>query len=203
MRPEYVVPIVDGEDFESAPKASISVYRWEKGYAPEAYAQLIRLRGLGFCLRMVAKETNPKAVYTFYNQPVYLDSCLEFFVNFNPAQPCYMNFEMNANGAFLAAIRTDRKHKTPIHERISDLPPVKAKIEKDSWSVTVFFSDRFIGELFGKDTFRPGDTFTGNFYKCGDETPQPHYGMWSPVETETPDFHQPSYFGTFRLEEKA
>lgn len=199
MRPEYLVPIVDGEDFSKAPIARISEYRWEEGYAPEASAQLIRIRGLGFCVRLEAKETSPKALCTFYNQPVYKDSCLEFFVNFNPAQPKYMNFEMNANGAFLAALRTGRKDKTPIHELTHDLPPVRPRVDADRWSVTALFTDDFIRELFGKDSFRPGDTFVGNFYKCGDETPHPHYGMWSLVDTETPDFHQPSFFGTFRL----
>lgn len=200
MRPEYEVKIRSGEDFRNVPKAEISTYKWEEGYAPEAFAQLICLEGFGFCLHMEVKEENPKAVYTMYNQPVYLDSCLEFFVNFNPEQPKYMNFEMNSNGAFLAAIRTDRQNKTPIHEVLRDLPAVKAKKEKDRWYVNVFFSNRQIGELFGKFNFHAGDTFFGNFYKCGDETPIPHYGMWSPVEVDAPDFHRPEYFGTFRIE---
>ena len=200
MRPDYLVPITDCEDFTRAPLARIENYRWETGYEPEAFAQLIYISGVGFCVRLEAKEKDPKRDCTFYNQPVYKDSCLEFFVNFAPSQPKYMNYEMNANGAFLAALRTDRKNKTPIHELTHDLPAVRAEIGEDRWSVTALFTDRFISELWGKNGFRPGDTFTGNFYKCGDETPQPHYGMWSPVELEKPDFHQPAFFGTFRLE---
>ena len=37
--------------------------------------------------------------------------------------------------------------------------------------------------------------FTGNFYKCGDETEFPHYGMWSEAVSDTPDFHRPECFG--------
>ena len=201
MRPVYVVPITDCEDFSKAKEAKISHYRWETGYEPEASARLIYLRNRGFLLAMTAKEADPKADCTMYNQPVYKDSCLEFFVNFNPAQPLYMNFEMNSNGAFLAALRPGRKGKTPIHELTGDLPPVFARKEADAWTVKAFFPNEFIGQLFGKDSFGPGDEFSGNFYKCGDETPHPHYGMWSPVDTEEPDFHQPSFFGTFRLQE--
>lgn len=201
MTPVYSVRITDSDDFTDIPKAKISCYRWETGYEPEAFAQLIYLRGLGFCLRMEAKEEHPKAVYTLYNQPVYLDSCLEFFVNFRPEQPRYMNFEMNSNGAFLAALRTGRKDKTPIHELTRDLPAVLSGKGNGSWFVKAFFPDSFVKTLFGRDGFQAGDEFTGNFFKCGDETPQPHYGMWSPVMTEQPDFHQPSYFGRFRLED--
>ena len=202
MRPEYVVPVKDGPSFENVPKAVIGCYKWETGYEPFAYAQLIRLRGTGFLLRMEAEETDPKADYSLYNQPVYKDSCLEFFVNFNPDQPKYMNFEMNSNGAFLAALRTGRKDKTPIHELTKDLPAVSAKKDPDRWSVRVFFPDAFIAQLFGKDVFRAGDRFLGNFYKCGDETPHPHYGMWSPIDADHPDFHQSSFFGSFVIEDE-
>jgi hypothetical protein len=39
-----------------------------------------------------------------------------------------------------------------------------------------------------------------NFYKCGDDTMQPHYHTWSPVSTERPDFHQPDFFGLLRFQ---
>ncbi|MCH8859253.1 MAG: hypothetical protein IID54_06710 [Proteobacteria bacterium] len=34
----------------------------------------------------------------------------------------------------------------------------------------------------------------GNFYKCGDKTSHPHWGMWSPI-TNRLSFHQPALFG--------
>jgi hypothetical protein len=34
-----------------------------------------------------------------------------------------------------------------------------------------------------------------NFYKCGDETSNPHYLSWNNIMTKEPDFHQPGYFG--------
>ena len=201
--PLYPVLIRPCADFTNVPKADISTYRWTEGYAPKAFAQMVYVRDAGFALHMEAFETDPKADSTVYNQPVYKDSCLECFVNFNPAQPNYINFEMNANGAFLSALRPGRKPKTPLHELLSDLPAVRAKRFDDRWTVDAFFTLGQVGTLFGKDTFAPGDELRGNFYKCGDETLIPHYGMWAPVDSETPDFHRPECFGVFRLREDA
>jgi hypothetical protein len=191
----YNILVKDSVDFSDAPKAEIACYRWTEGYTPYAFAQLIYVRDLGLALHMEAYESDPKSVYTMYNQPVYTDSCLEFFVNCNPDQPLYINFEMNANGAFLSALRPGRKGKQPIHELMSDLPAVMAKKFEDHWSVDAFFTLSQIKTLFGKDTFETGDVLLGNFYKCGDETPIPHFGMWAPIDLEAPDFHRPEFFG--------
>lgn len=195
----YIIPVEKEIDFSRAEKAMISNYKWTEGYAPEAYAQLICILDRGFALRMTCKEVNPKAVYTNYNDPVYKDSCMEFFASFNPESDKYMNFEMNSNGAFLAAVRTERANKTPI-DTLAPLPEVKEEKSEDGWSVEVFFSNELIGALFGKDSFKSGESFKGNFYKCGDETEIPHFGMWSPIENEKPDFHRPEFFGTFTIE---
>ena len=40
---------------------------------------------------------------------------------------------------------------------------------------------------------RPGDRWRGNFYKCGDDTPAPHWIAWAPVDAL--DFHLPRCFG--------
>ena len=197
---EYIIRVEKEIDFSRAEKAMISNYKWTEGYAPEAFAQLIYIEGRGFALRMTAKEANPKAVYTNYGESVYEDSCLEFFVSFNPQSPKYMNFEMNSNGAFLAAVRTERANKTPIN-MLAPLPKVKASKDSEGWTVEVFFSNDFIGKTFGKFCFVRGEKIKGNFYKCGDKTEIPHFGMWSPIENEKPDFHRPEFFGEMVIEE--
>lgn len=192
----YNVITTNNIDFSSALRADISCYKWGDGYEPTAYAQLIYVEGKGFALHMHCDETEPKAIYSNYNDPVYKDSCLEFFVSFNANSPLYMNFEMNSNGAFLSAVRTDRKNKTPI-DRLCELPEVKSSRDANGWSVDVFFGLETIGKLFGECTFEKGSTFKGNFYKCGDETLHPHFGMWSPIDLPSADFHRPEFFGTF------
>ncbi len=36
---------------------------------------------------------------------------------------------------------------------------------------------------------------TGNFTKCGEGLPQPHFLSWSDSLAEEPDFHRMEYFG--------
>lgn len=181
-------------DFTDVPRAQIDCYKWSEGYAPKAFGQLIYIKNKGFALKMTAYEQAPKAVYTEYNQPVYEDSCLEFFVRFNKDNPLYMNLEMNSNGAFLASVRVERKNKTNIHNLI-DLPAIKADIFDEFWTVETFFTLEQIEAMFGKINLKKGYVFYGNFYKCGDKTAKPHYGMWSLIKTDKPDFHRPEYFG--------
>lgn len=195
----YNVITTNDIDFSSAPYADISCYKWGDGYEPKAYAQFIYVDGKGFALHMHCDETSPKAIYTNYNDPVYKDSCLEFFVSFNANSPLYMNFEMNSNGAFLSAVRTDRKNKTPI-DKLAALPEVKASRDANGWNVDTFFDLEMIKSLFGECDFGKGYVFKGNFYKCGDETPHPHFGMWSPVDLPSPDFHRPEFFGEFIMQ---
>ena len=73
-----------------------------------------------------------------------------------------MNFEMNSAGAFLSAIRTDRKNKTPIDQVVTELPVVTSEHKDGCWTVEVEFSFAFIEQLFGKCTFGNGYTFKGN-----------------------------------------
>ena len=47
--------------------------------------------------------------------------------------------------------------------------------------------------VFGLETF-DGLHARGNFYKCGDGLPVPHYLSWAPVGTPRPDFHRPDFF---------
>ena len=150
---QYIVKRTNVIDWADIPKAEIKSYVWGNEYTPEAYAQLAMINGKGFVLKMTAFEKEPLTRYSNYGDPVYTDSCLEFFVSFNNKSPLYINFEMNSAGAFLSAIRTDRKNKTPIDQVVTELPIVTTERKDDCWSVEVEFSFSFIEQLFGKCTF--------------------------------------------------
>ena len=197
---KYIIKSMEKPDFRKASVAKIDVYKWGDGYCPRAEARLIYVKKTGFVLRMKAYESEPKAVYGSYNDPVYKDSCLEFFASFDKNSPKYMNFEMNSRGAFLAAVRTERKNKTPVDRLASELPRVRPMKGDGWWGVEVTFTPDFIEKTFGVRDFRRGSVIRGNFYKCGDETPRPHFGMFSPVESETPDFHRPEFFAEMVIE---
>ena len=181
------------------PVARIDTYQWLDGYTPEATAQLVYVEGEGFILHMTCAEKEPLRRYRQYNEPVYTDSCLEFFCDWL-GDGRYVNMEMNALGTLLSCIGPDRHDRTPIAD-LSDgeFFPVKGEVSDGIWSVTAEIPLSLLCKILGVDSlpFGHGYTFRGNFYKCGDETPIPHYGMWSPVGTEKPDFHRPEYFGDF------
>ena len=186
-------------DWSAIPAASIDNYFWLEGHAPATAAKLVYVTDYGFLLRMTCAETDPKAVYTAYNEPVYTDSCLEFFCDWL-GDGRYINMEMNANGTLLSCVGADRHARTPIADLSGgEIFTVKGEILDGCWQVTAAIPTALLCKILGVETipFGKGYTFRGNFYKCGDETPVPHYGMWSPVGTEKPDFHRPEYFGDF------
>ena len=189
-------------NWDSVPTASIDNFFWLEGHTPATAAKLVYVEGFGFLLRMTCAERDPKAVYTAYNEPVYTDSCMEFFCDWL-GDGRYINMEMNANGTLLSCIGPDRHARTPIAD-LSDgeIFVVKGEIEPASWNVTAYIPTALLCRILGVDSipFGKGYTFRGNFYKCGDETPIPHYGMWNPVGTEKPDFHRPEYFGTLVID---
>lgn len=192
-------------DWTDVPAARIDTYRWlAGGYEPRAEARLAFIAGYGFALRMSCEEKEPRAVFTHYNEPVYTDSCLEFFaawaIGQNPADTRYMNMEMNARGTLLSCLGADRSSRTPVRDLTGGaLPDVTGDVTTAGWSVTAGIPAALLGKVYGLDpaVFAPGYRFCGNFYKCGDRTAVPHYGMWNPVGTEKPDFHRPEYFGDF------
>ena len=184
-------------DWADVPRADIDQYAWSDAYMPTAYAQLIKIEGYGFALRMVCREHNPRAVYTEYNQPVYTDSCLEFFAAWSNTSDKYLNMEMNARGTLLSCVGKDRYERTPTLDACGELPEVQGFVMEDEWGVIARIPFSVIKGVYGidADKFASGYTFMGNFYKCGDRTDVPHYGSWSRVGTEKPDFHRPEYFG--------
>jgi len=196
----YTVHTVSSLDWSLAEKAPISHYQWPEfsTYRPEAYAQLLVLEGKGLAVRLCCKEENPKADYHNFFDPVYTDSCLEFFFTTDKSGR-YFNNEINANGTALMAIGADRHARTPI-DRLITPPAVKAEQADGWWSVEFFHSLENLRTVFGSFSLEKGSRFYGNFYKCGDETAVPHYGMWSPVTTAEPDFHRPEYFGTMIID---
>ena len=190
---KYNVKKMPALNWDMAEKAEISNYVWGKKYTPRAWAKLICVKDSLF-LRMECEEENPRAEYGDFFDPVYRDSCLEFFFSFEKGGK-YINCEMNSRGAALIAVGEGRNGRVRIDE-ITSPPAVKASWEEKVWRVDVEFGLAFLKTVLGEKVSLDAETiFYGNFYKCGDDTEIPHYGMWNPVITETPDFHRPEHFG--------
>ncbi len=145
-----------------------------------------------------------KAVFANSNDPVWQDSCVEFFVG-DPASPLYYNFEFNCIGTCLASKRTcaeDRVFLQPeeIGRIIRHTSVQRTAFEERSG---IFFWHLVAGipfEVFGFTPETLPAKLRVNFFKCGDKTSHPHYLSWSPIVFPKPNFHLPEFFGELNLE---
>ncbi|MEA4831062.1 MAG: carbohydrate-binding family 9-like protein [Oscillospiraceae bacterium] len=182
-------------------KAYIDNSVWDRDYRPLTYAQIILVPDDAFYIKLTCHESNPLSRYTKFYDPVYTDSCMEFFANFAPEKSkLFINCEMNSLGTSLIGVGEERHNRKKLSEFTDILPQVEAVREDDRWSVTMRFELETIYKIYGKIDFTPGYEFKGNLYKCGDDTPVLHHLMWNPVETEKPDFHRPDFFGELIIE---
>lgn len=191
----YHIQVMKEEvDWNCIQSLEITNYPWGQAYMPRTYAALYRVEGKGFYLRMRCEEENPRAIYSEANEPVYKDSCMEFFANYYPEDEAsgYINFEMNSNGAVLCEYGHpgDRFY---LKDKGFDVPiPVVTRGE-GYWEIALMIPDTFVTAVYGKSEI--GSMIKGNFYKCGDDTHTPHYGSWNPIDHPFPAFHKPEFFG--------
>lgn len=148
-----------------------------------------------------------RCVQAAYQAYVSKDSCVEFFIE--PRQDRgYLNFEMNCGGNLLLYYITDHRRTPTGFKEYVPLPwedgrqvaiyhslprivepeittPVEWVLE---FVVPFSLLEKWVGDL-GE---RPGATWRGNFFKCGDETSHPHWASWAPVDEL--NFHVPRHF---------
>lgn len=145
------------------------------------------------------KEKHIKAEYRNTNDPVYKDSCVEFFLSFDGTH--YYNLEFNCVGTGLIGYgdaNKDQRQRLPnvTVEQVKTYSTINARSSLDmekEWHLlldipfTVFEADTIVTLA--------GVRCKGNFYKCGDELPTPHFVSWSAIDHPTPNFHLPQFFG--------
>jgi hypothetical protein len=215
MAKEYYVKKVEdqamsgGDLWDAVPELSIDCYPWnENGYTPEVKAK-VYYTNTHIHIQFKAYEEGIKAVYYKMNEPVYKDSCVEFFFNPDPEHDNrYFNFEINALGVPLIAIGPDRNGRMQITEESLGELQIYSLLNKDNingfkgpcWSIEYTIPLSFIKKYYKNAQFSRGTKIKANFYKCGDETKFPHYGCWNPIVNSQPDFHRPEYFGTLNME---
>ena len=175
----------------------LSNHLWAESYPCffESKASVSIVKNSGLYVVMMSDEPCARAVYTERDEPIYKDSCLEFFCRPFEDDSRYFNFEINPNGAYLSEIGTARSDRRFIKD-ITDLhPEVEVLPLEKGWGVSIIIPEQLISELFGRE-FSLNDIgyISANFYKCGEETGSPHFSSAFFVDTPTPDFHRPEYF---------
>ena len=69
-------------------------------------------------------------------------------------------------------------------------------MDDEKWVLQFCIPFEFVNEVFTNHT----KTMYGNLYKCGDETQKMHYATYYPIDTQSPDYHRPEFFGEFVLD---
>lgn len=182
------------------PKIFTLTYPWDdNGYKPKV-EYILSMDEAGFCMHMTIYEQNPRRVETEHQRDIYMDSCAEWFANFAP-EICdrYFNFEVNANGAMHVAFRKDRYEGTMLTQEDIAALDIQAKISGDKWEVYYRVPFTLIKKYIPDYRFEEGMQIRTNFYKCGDGTEFPHFGIWKEYPLLEPDFHRPEYFGEIKL----
>lgn len=172
-------------------------------YCPESSFQIARSQD-AFYINFFVEELNIRALYMNDQDPVWEDSCVEFFCQ-EENSDTYMNFEFNCIGTCVATTRKRRdidivpfsKNQMKQIERFSSLyrQPFYEKDGVSYWELTV----KIPFKLLGINPNELPEFLLGNFYKCADGTSTPHYVSWNPISTKTPNFHCPEFFGKLGL----
>lgn len=70
---------------------------------------------------------------------------------------------------------------------------------KKGWHAELFIPEGLISSLYGCEFSVGEGEIRGNFYKCADDSPTPHYGALFPVDSVSLGFHNPERFGTIKI----
>jgi len=150
-------------------------------------------------------EDGIRATETEFNSNVWEDSCCEFFCSFD--ETGYYNLEVNCIGTPLLGFRKQKDLPEHASDEIMQniktystlgSKPFGTKEGKHEYKLLVTIPAKvfFKHEINLKKSL----SFKTNIYKCGDKTPNMHFLSWSPISTDTPNFHCPEFFSKAILE---
>lgn len=176
----------------------IACLNWPEAfpYRPEVSLDIYH-SGEALHLHFHVQEQAVRAVCAADRERVWEDSCVEFF--FAPREDgIYYNLECTCTGKIYFCRGAERHGRESLPEaayaaiaRRASLgtAPFGLREAPTAWDLALDVP----AATFGLDTFA-GLEARGNFYKCGDGLPVPHYLSWAPIGTPKPDFHRPEYF---------
>lgn len=190
------------------PALNVAAFRPESSsHRPLTQLKLLNTP-MALCGLFRVQDAFVRSRYTRFQDPVYRDSCVEFFLQPREGGG-YFNLECNAGGCLRIFWITDparegdgfracrvlsesEGNQIAVH---SSLPAVVEPEQVGAlvWYLRFSLPWALIESVSGAARPRPGECWRANAYKCGDETSQPHWAAWSPVPAL--NFHDPASFG--------
>ena len=178
--------------WERIPVLALAETLWLPDGGVRAWGQLCH-DGSALYVHLWAAEKDIRATYTVPLSPVHEDSCLEFFLAPDAASTAYVNREVNPLCVMHIGVGAGRHGRTVLREIPQGFNPTHSDHNGGWWAIAYTIPAAFLKERFGV-TLKKGQAMRGNFYKCGDATAHPHWGMWTPYSLPQPDFHRPELF---------
>jgi hypothetical protein len=184
-------------------KHTIDNLLWsDTGYFPSVDFSIAHVDN-HIALKYFVQEQHTRATYIAANDPVYKDSCVEFFIGFG-SDDNYYNMEFNSLGTALVGFGKDRHGRTPLpNDKVSDIKALSiinwANDQNgfNTWELTMLIPfDVFV---YHNIKTLEETSVRANFFKCGDDLPEPHFISWSNIDSPVPDFHLPGFFGTIKF----
>lgn len=196
--------IKNAADLESVTPFHVDKLLWGTKSIPKTYGYIGFVPGDAFYLKMICEESEPLCTYTHDMDPVYRDSAMEAFFQFEAdierLQAIYLNFETNSCGALLAGYGKERIYRSYFTKEMCRALQSTAKVEKDFWTWNLKIPVSILEEIYGPLHLGEGSTFTCNFYKISETKEVEHYASYSPILSKIPSFHLTEFFETAVIE---
>ncbi|MBQ8502771.1 MAG: carbohydrate-binding family 9-like protein [Clostridia bacterium] len=192
----------DSIDWSIVPEEKLEFSNWNSATSYNTYFKMCFLRKSGIYVKMRTDERKLRAVCQKRDDPVWQDSCMEFFICAVEGREEYINFEMNSVGAYLTEFGKGKSDRVFLRCLTEAEPEITTSVNPDGWSLELFIPCELINEAYKTD-FDAGECILkGNFYKCGDETEKVHYDSYTEMTTLPPGFHNPECFAVIKIIER-
>ncbi|HET9825782.1 MAG TPA: carbohydrate-binding family 9-like protein [Chitinophagaceae bacterium] len=154
-------------------------------------------------LKYHVHEKAIRIVHNRDNHYVHEDSCVEFFIAFNDDTD-YYNLEFNCAGTCLFGFGSNSSRRELMKQELIDkirtysiIQRLRDDENRINWQLTLVIPL----EIFKHSSVKHlrGTQCRVNFYKCGDQLPEPHFVTWNNIDAASPNFHLPEFFGAMHF----
>jgi hypothetical protein len=189
---------------DTFPKNYINHQPWPEFTSKSQTKFAIAHSGNALFLKYYVSDDVIKVAMHQTNDQVHKDNCVEFFIAF-ASEKEYYNIELNCLGVCLMAYGKGRSNRKNLSEEIINkiqrsiiikTAPANSPTNFE-WQITIVIPK----EVFQFNNFESfvGQNGYGNFFKCGDDLPEPHFFAWNMINAPSPDFHLPEFFGVLEF----
>jgi hypothetical protein len=188
---EDVSKVLDGQE-----RRQIKYAPWSAGGELPKASFALAYGNEDIYLKYYVTEHTLKAEYSKFNDPVFKDSCVEFFIAFNGDEK-YYNLEFNCIGTSRVQYGQHKTGRTflpaNLLKTIKHQTHVKTGTEDNiEWELTLCIPKKVF--KYHPALLLEESKARVNFYKCGDGLPQPHFLCWNKIEAQKPEFHLSRFF---------